>query len=56
MTGRNLIVNSPKSISEHDAKIRLKISFRYREIVKKTENILLSYDVNDQVYSKLIFI
>jgi len=34
--------------SEHNAKkIRLKIPYRYREIVKKNEAISLSYDVND---------
>jgi len=32
----------------------LKIPYRYRfrEIVKKNENILLGYDVNDLAYSK----
>jgi len=32
-------------------KIRLKILYRYRDIIKN-ENISLTYDVNDHVYSR----
>jgi len=49
MIVRNFIV---KNLSEHNAKFRLKIPNRYREIVKKNEKISLRYDVNDHVYTK----
>jgi len=35
-------------------KISSKVSYRYREIVKKNRMILLSYDVNGHVYSQVV--
>jgi len=40
-----------KNFSEHNAKnFRLKMSYRYREIIKN-KNVSLTYDVNDHVYA-----
>jgi len=53
MIGRNFIVKHAEIFSEHNAKNFAWNSFPLTEKWSKKEMIQLSYDVNDQVYSKL---
>jgi len=48
LIGRNFTVKNAKTFLNTMQKFRLKISYRYREILKN-EMISFSYDVNDQI-------
>jgi len=51
MIGRNSFAKNAKKFSKQNSKFRLKIPYRYREILKKEINSL-NYDVNAHVYFK----